>query len=531
MIHNIDNIREGDPIEFDHYGNSTLALAFRRLEEEPELYPYYSALTLLKWVWTFDTPYGQTDGRYLRLNPNCIPVIERTSDPVGHFAFLLAHESGHVMLGISRLYKLLGVIPEDDAPINEVQSFMTHKQLVNIAADHADNLLIRKQNRELLPMIEGSCCDIKYDNMSTENILIELAKEANDGQSKMDDEQGEEEGEPQEGDGDPQASDDANNTGEDSDTNEDTNKSDSDEDGETTEGSDEEGDGNADADDEAGGGSSSGGDEEGGESSPSDGTPKPTDKEILGDQWVGQGGDDLPDKPQLEEGETLEEALEEIEQIAEQVIKNAEISSSSSDLGLSSTLRSVKEQRSQRSYMDWKKYVMEWNTARVTDGWTRPFNAPIFNATNGLCTAGRGRDGCGTIVYVIDSSWSMDEQLTSDLLILAQEFLDNLKPEKMVILSVSSRVRDVHELHAGDTAPTKIIVGGGTRFHPAFEWVRDNEPFCDGLVYLTDGYSNDLKNLQEQPYPVLWVTYGLDSKHFPIGEAIDAPPSNAGIPA
>ena len=527
MIHNIDNIQEGDPIEFDHYGDSTLAKALRRLETTKELYPYYSALTLLKWRWTFNTPYGQTDGRYLRLNPHgVLDKLEKTSDPVGFLAFLLAHEAGHVMLGISRLYKLLGDMPEDDASVQEILAFTKRKRLVNIAADHADNLLIHKQSTALLPIIEGSCCDIKYDNMSTENILIELVKEENNGQSKMDDEQGADEGEPQEGDGDPQTSEEGDGSSDsDADTNQDTSESDSGDEGEGAEGEgDEDQDGDAEEGDAVGGDSTEEGDEAGGD-------PKPTDKEILGDDWVGQGGDDLPDKPQLEDGESMEEALEEIEQIAEQVIKNAEISAASSDMGLSSTMRSVKDQRSQRSYMDWKKYVMEWNTARVTDGWTRPFNAPIFNATNGLCTAGRGRDGCGTIVYVIDSSWSMDEQLTSDLLLLAQEFLDNLRPEKMVILSVSSKVRDVHELHAGDQAPSKIIVGGGTRFHPAFDWVRDNEPFCDGLVYLTDGYSNDLSNLQEQPYPVLWVSYGLESKHYPIGEAIDAPPSIAGIAA
>tara|TARA_Y100000356_G_scaffold120060_1_gene112239 strand:- start:2029 stop:3078 length:1050 start_codon:yes stop_codon:yes gene_type:complete len=349
--------------------------------------------------------------------------------------------------------------------------------------------------------------------MSTENIVIELTKEENNGQSKMDDEQGAEDDDQQDGeqDGDdnPQSSDGGDEPcDEDADTNQDTSESDSD--GDSTDDGDDDGDQEGDA---------------------TGGTPKPTDKEILGDDWVGQGADDLPDEPHLEEGETLEEVLEEIDQISDQVIKQAEFASTSSDLGLSDTMRSVKNQKTQRSYMDWKKYVMEWNTARVADGWTRPFNAPIFNATNGLCTAGRGRDGCGTIVYVIDSSWSMDEQLTSDLLILAQEFLDNMRPEKMVILSVSSEVRDVYELYSGDQAPTKIKVGGGTRFHPAFQWVNENEPFCDGLVYLTDGYSNDLRNLQEQPYPVLWVSYGLQSKHYTIGEAIDAPPSNAGIAA
>ena len=147
MIPNIEDIQEGDPIVFDHYGDSTLAKAYRRLETTEELYPYYSALTLLKWSWTYQTSYGQTDGRHLRLNPHgVLDKIEQTSDPVGYLAFLLAHEAGHVMLGISRLFKLMGTIPDDDAPAHVLNEFMKRKRLINIAADHADNLLILKQS-------------------------------------------------------------------------------------------------------------------------------------------------------------------------------------------------------------------------------------------------------------------------------------------------------------------------------------------------------------------------------------------------
>ena len=55
--------------------------------------------------------------------------------------------------------------------------------------------------------------------------------------------------------------------------------------------------------------------------------------------------------------------------------------------------------------------------------------------------------------------------------------------------------------------------GGGTSFVPPFEYVKENNLDIDALVYLTDGWSDDVP--QHAPhYPVLWVLPKDGSKDF-----------------
>jgi len=515
----LNYIQEGDKIEFNYYGDSTLAKAYRLIEE---MWPSaYNALTLLDWRWTFSTHYGATDGRTLKLNPNGLRLIEDTSNPVGYTAYLLVHEAGHVLGGVSRLYDLLGYIPSDDAPAAELRAFAKRKLLVNIAADHAINLLIAKANKECcekglipwgedaFPALPDGCCDIKYDNMSAENIYLDLNRNQPDDVEEEEEETGGggSDGEP--------------GTGGDSDEESDGD-SDEESDGDSDEGDDEETDGDPDEETDGDPDEETDGDPDG---SGSDDQP-PTDSDILGKEFPGGGADDIR-QPTLEDGETLDEVNRDIEEAVNQVITNSELNTASEGGMMESALRGLKEQRNKREPLDWKQYVREWQTVRVNDGWTRPFNAPVFNATNGLCAPGRGRIGCGAVVYIIDSSWSMDEALTTDLLVAGQELLDNQRPERLILLSVSDDVRDVITLVPGDTVPDKIKGGGCTKFRPAFQWIEENEPYCDGIVYLTDGYSNDLRTLEEPACPLLWVSYGVAAVDYPIGDAVDAPPSSA----
>tara|TARA_R110002051_G_scaffold236631_1_gene297764 strand:+ start:103 stop:1662 length:1560 start_codon:yes stop_codon:yes gene_type:complete len=512
----LNNIQEGDKIEFDYYGDSTLAKSYRFIEE---MWPSaYNALTLLDWQWTFSTHYGATDGRTLKLNPNGLHRIDSTSNPVGFVSYLLVHEAGHVLGGVSRLYDLLGHIPSGDAPAAELRAFAKRKRMVNIAADHAINLLIDKANAECnmegkvpfgedaFPALPNGCCDIKYDNMSAENIYIDLNR------NQPDDVEEEEEDEETSGVGDPDGdSDDESGDASDGDSDDESGEeSDGDSDDESGEESDDESGEESDGDSDATG----------------DDDQPPTDSDILGKEFPGGGADDIQ-QPTLEDGETLDEVNRDIEEAVNQVITNSELNSASEGGMIESALRGLKDQRNKREPLDWKQYIRDWQTVRMNDGWTRPFNAPVFNATNGLCAPGRGRIGCGAIVYIVDSSWSMDEALTTDLLVAGQELLDNQRPERLIILSVSDDVRDVITLVPGDTVPEKIKGGGCTKFRPAFQWIEDNEPYCDGIVYLTDGYSNDLRTLEEPACPLLWVSYGVAAVDYPIGDAVDAAPSRA----
>jgi hypothetical protein len=513
------DIQEDDKIVFDYYGDSTLAKAYRLIEEMWN--SAYNALTLLDWRYTFSTHYGATCGRTLRLNPDGLRRIDQTSNPVGYTAYLLVHEAGHVLGGVSRLFDMLGEFPGENASVAELTAFKKRKTLVNIAADHAINLLIAKANEECwerglmplgeeaFPALPNGCCDEQFNNMSAENIFIDLYRNQPDDVEEGDGGDG--------GDGDPDDGDgaDTNPGGGGGDTPDDDTDEDSDEDAEDgdTDGGGEDSDEESDED----------GDGEGGDT---DGDQPSTDEEILGGGFPGGGADDIL-QPELEEGETLEDVNQQIEDAVEQVITQSELDAASKGGMVDSALRGVKDQRNKREPLDWKQYVRDWQTVRMNDGWTRPFNAPVFNATDGLCAPGRGRDGCGAIIYIVDSSWSMDDRLTADLLVAGQELLDNQRPDKLIILSVSNKVRDVITLVPGDTVPDRVRGGGGTEFLPAFEWVQENEPYCDGIVYLTDGYSSDLRFLEEPACPLLWVSYGVAAVDYPIGDAVDAPPSRA----
>ena len=500
-----DTIQEDAKIIFDYYGDTTLAKAYRRVEEMHQ--PAYNALSLLDWRWTYSTHYGATDGRTLRLNPDGLRRIELTSDPVGYTAYLLVHEAGHVLGGVSRLFDLLGEFPDENASAAELLAFKKRKQLINIAADHAINLLIVKANEECwerglmpwgveaFPALPNGCCDEQYADMSAENIFADLFRNQPD-----DVEEG--------------AGDATNPGGGGGDTPDDDGDGDEETEDGDTDGGGEDSDEESDEDEDGDGGGDTDGDQ------PS------TDEEILGGGFPGSGGDDIL-QPELDEDETLEEVNQEIEDAVEQVIVHQKLEAASKGGMLSSALRGVSDQRNQREPLDWKQYVRDWQTVRMNEGWTRPFNAPVFNATSGLCAPGRGRMGCGTIIYIVDSSWSMDDGLTASLLVAGQELLDNQRPDKLVILSVSDRVRDVITLVPGDAVPERIRGGGGTEFLPAFEWVQENEPYCDGIVYLTDGYSSDLHLLDEPTCPLLWVSYGVAAVDYPIGEAVDAAPSRA----
>jgi predicted metal-dependent peptidase len=76
-------------------------------------------------------------------------------------------------------------------------------------------------------------------------------------------------------------------------------------------------------------------------------------------------------------------------------------------------------------------------------------------------------------------------------------------------------------LESGDYVPQSLKGGGGTKFQPAFDWLADNFIEPDVMVYLTDGWSPDLHRLQEQGYPLLWLSTSRNRKDYPIGDVIE----------
>ena len=125
-------------------------------------------------------------------------------------------------------------------------------------------------------------------------------------------------------------------------------------------------------------------------------------------------------------------------------------------------------------------------------------------------------ESTGELVFAIDTSGSVSDDMLSQFLAEADETLATVRPSKLVLIQCDAAVQDVAEFTPGDRVTAKLKGGGGTDFAPIFEEItkRQLSPLC--VIVLTDLYGDFPKTAPD--YPVLWVTYGGDS--VPFGEVV-----------
>lgn len=474
-------MKEIDPTSYPD--NHPVSVAMRQISRHWFL--AYSKLMSLQWESTNQFPYGATDGRKLWLNPAGIDKLCRQKNASGLIAFLLVHEALHALLGHG--WRL--------APL-------PNRQVANTAADYVINALIAQRNREIgrevFPFIDGVLLD---EQLSGDKSVIQLYRELT-------------KPEPQQ----PQTND--TNTDE-----QDNEQDDGSQDSDVESGEAEEQDGEAGTDTDSGDGSSDppdGDDAADGGANPQHGTPQ---GDVGGDEtadddlsdFVGTGAPDNVE-PEPEDGESQADAIDKITQDNNRILIADELdrrtSGTSSDIG-----QRIADERAAGSKLSWPDLLREWLTKHSRAGWNSPMNVPVFQST-GLVSAGRRQKFCGEIVLVLDTSGSIGQNTYNRFLAEAQSVLDELRPERLHLLSVPERVADVHSLQHGDVVPSRLIGGGGTAFRPAFNWVRDNVDDMDVLVYLTDGLSSDINSLPVPDYPVLWLSTCLPANQYPFGEVV-----------
>lgn len=477
-------------LTYDINSDCTLARSMRRIRQHWPL--AYSKLLALDWQTTSSTPYGATDGKRLLLNPAGITAIEATSDAIGHCAFLLVHEALHALLSHgSRL------------------STFSDKQTANVAADYIINAMIVRRNKEVyqqsagklipFPLIENVLID---EALSGDKSVDQLYRELSKAQPEQPKQQ------PQ-----PQDDDDA----DDSDA-DDSDAGDSDADADAGDDGADADAGDSDADD-SGDASADGSSDDGDSAGAGAGAGKQTDADILGSDWVGAGSDDtLKPEADADAGMTEEDVAREIDDANENIILAEQLNSRAGMIGSSGT-REISALRTRRDGLDWCEYLKQWLTARCTSGWDKPFNAPIYTST-GLVSAGRQRKAINELAVVIDTSCSVPQTILAEMLDAVQDALDTLKPDAIHLISADHKVQQHVELRVGDKVPMALKGGGGTLFKPAFDWIEENAPFVDGLVYLTDGDAYDWQMLVEPTYPVLWLDYGRHPEYYKFGERV-----------
>lgn len=457
-----------DPTSFDT--NHPLSVALRTTGRYWFL--AHSKLMSMRWQWSDAVPYGATDGATLLLNRKGLNKLAGRPNGAGLIAFLLVHEALHALLGHGwRLAKL----PDS--------------KTANVAADYIINAMIANRNREIgkevFPLIEGVLLDEQLSgNNSAEQLYRILSKPKQNQEINP---------KP------PQQQDDTNN---------DTNNDNSDEPSQDSKGEDQDSDQDNDQDGDTSN-PNSGGDSD----ADSDGGDSEQD---LSD-FVGTGAEDTLE-PEAEDGETQQEVIDRIEEANDSIFIADEIDRRQQ--GESGSIANRLQAQRTSSSLSWPDLLREWLTKRSRNGWDAPFNNPIFQTT-GLIAAGRRTRNAGEIVLVLDTSGSIGQRTYDRFLGEAQAVLDDLKPDKLHLLSVSHVVADDLTLEVGDTVPAKLKGGGGTKFKPAFDWVSEHVQDVDVMVYLTDGYSDDRKDITNVDFPLLWLSTGARTSDFKAGEVIE----------
>lgn len=169
----------------------------------------------------------------------------------------------------------------------------------------------------------------------------------------------------------------------------------------------------------------------------------------------------------------------------------------------------------------WKDILREFVRAVAHDDYAWHTPARRY-ASSGFILPSLRSNRMGTIVYIRDTSGSMmgmEVECNSEV----QGILDEVKPEKTIVIDCDAGVHQVFELAAGEainaSAGAKLRGGGGTDFRPAFDKVDEliqagEEVAC--VIWFTDGYGTYPQ--QEPAYPVLWAA--TTDYQFPWGQEV-----------
>jgi predicted metal-dependent peptidase len=154
--------------------------------------------------------------------------------------------------------------------------------------------------------------------------------------------------------------------------------------------------------------------------------------------------------------------------------------------------------------VDWVSETREFivHTTPSNQSWTTPDRRFV---AGGLYLPGVTKENLGVIAIVSDTSGSTSH-LQKEFAKEVGGIIAEARPERVFVIYCDAVVQSVEEFTADDFDMQYRPKGfGGTRFTPAFDYVRDNGLDVQAMIYLTDLECGDEKNIANDPgYPVLW---------------------------
>lgn len=169
--------------------------------------------------------------------------------------------------------------------------------------------------------------------------------------------------------------------------------------------------------------------------------------------------------------------------------------------------------------VDWRSVLWPFLTSIVQNDytWTRPNRAYI---SEDEYLPSMRNEAAGKFAVAIDTSASItnDEikQFIGEIAAIHRE----LEPEQVVVVQCDCIVQDVVKVNREDSLEVLDITTkgrGGTAFEPVFDFINDNHPDVEAVVYLTDLESSEFG--PEPMYPVLWVSTNT-RQGAPFGDVV-----------
>ena len=170
----------------------------------------------------------------------------------------------------------------------------------------------------------------------------------------------------------------------------------------------------------------------------------------------------------------------------------------------------------------WRETLRSWMTAIGTHDFTWNRGNRRF-VSQGLYLPSRHSEGMPPLVFIIDTSASMNSEALADVWTEARAVVAETEPEKVVVIHADTRVHKIEEFGPHDMPETLHALGrGGTMFEPALRYVEELDITPAGIIYFTDMYAPE-PNFQP-PCPVLWACHGGNPAEFTFGEKLDVTP-------
>ena len=117
----------------------------------------------------------------------------------------------------------------------------------------------------------------------------------------------------------------------------------------------------------------------------------------------------------------------------------------------------------------------------------------------------------GTMVFAVDTSGSLGQEELNIICGNVNQICDEMQPLEVIIIYCDYSINHTETFEHGEEIVMKPYGGGGTQFHPSFNWLEREGITPDVLVYFTDGWGSIYEDELDggiPNYPVIWATTG-----------------------